>query len=88
MRRIISFVLIVTFSLLMGIILTIPALARDAVQDSYCLQGRQWGYPGNCQFSSYQQCMATASGTDAYCGVNPRRAYGVQRRRGGDRSRY
>src|SRR4030095_14509726 len=25
---------------------------------SYCLQGRQWGYPGNCQFSSYAQCMA------------------------------
>jgi hypothetical protein len=29
------------------------------------------GYPGNCQFSSYAQCMATASGTDAYCGINP-----------------
>ena len=26
--------------------------------DSYCLQGRDWGYPGNCQFSSYAQCMA------------------------------
>ena len=23
--------------------------------DSYCLQGRDWGYPGNCQFSSYAQ---------------------------------
>ena len=32
--------------------------------DSYCLQGHIWGYPGNCQFSSYAQCMATASGTD------------------------
>jgi hypothetical protein len=63
---------------------SLPASAREAVQDSYCLQGRQWGYPGNCQFSSYQQCMATASGTDAYCGVNPMRAYGAQRR-GGDR---
>jgi hypothetical protein len=39
--------------------------------DLYCLQGRIWGYPGNCQFSNYQQCMATASGTDAYCGPNP-----------------
>jgi hypothetical protein len=48
-----------------------------AIQDAYCLQGRIWGYPGNCQFSSYGQCMASASGTDAYCGVNPMRAYGA-----------
>jgi hypothetical protein len=44
-------------------------------QDRYCLQGRIWGYPGNCQFASYAQCMATASGTQAYCGINPRYAY-------------
>ena len=37
----------------------------------YCLQGFIWGYPGNCQFASYEQCMATASGTNAYCGINP-----------------
>jgi len=48
--------------------------------DSYCLQGRIWGYPGNCQFSSYAQCMATASGTNAYCGINPQYAYARQRR--------
>ena len=35
-----------------------PAPA-GTVQDRYCLQGRSWGYPGNCQFSSYAQCMAT-----------------------------
>jgi hypothetical protein len=39
--------------------------------DLYCLQGRIWGYPGNCQFASYEQCKVTASGTDAYCGINP-----------------
>ncbi|WP_083513921.1 DUF3551 domain-containing protein [Bradyrhizobium sp. DASA03076] len=50
-----------------------------AQQDVYCLQGRTWGYPGNCQFSSYSQCMATASGTDAYCGINP--VYAFERRR-------
>ncbi|WP_027571988.1 DUF3551 domain-containing protein [Bradyrhizobium sp. WSM1743] len=44
-------------------------------QDRYCLQGRIWGYPGNCQFASYGQCMASASGTNAYCGINPRYAY-------------
>jgi hypothetical protein len=45
-------------------------------QDQYCLQGRIWGYPGNCQFSSYEQCMVTASGTDAYCGPNPQYLFG------------
>jgi len=45
------------------------------VQDRYCLQGRIWGYPGNCQFATYDQCMATASGTDAYCGINPTYAF-------------
>ncbi|QOZ25252.1 DUF3551 domain-containing protein [Bradyrhizobium sp. CCBAU 51753] len=39
--------------------------------DRYCLQGRIWGYPGNCQFATYEQCVVTASGTDAYCGINP-----------------
>jgi Protein of unknown function (DUF3551) len=49
-------------------------------QDQYCLQGRIWGYPGNCQFSSYEQCMATASGTDAYCGPNPQYMFARQQR--------
>ncbi|MFL6816680.1 MAG: DUF3551 domain-containing protein [Bradyrhizobium sp.] len=52
-----------------------PASAQDF---PYCLQGTQWGYPGNCQFATYQQCLATASGTDAGCGLNPRTAYGVR----------
>ncbi len=58
---------------------TTPASA-EAIQDRYCLQGRQWGYPGNCQFSTYWQCMATASGTDAYCGINPMHAFAQERR--------
>ncbi|WP_213772634.1 DUF3551 domain-containing protein [Bradyrhizobium sp. dw_78] len=37
----------------------------------YCLQGREYGTPGLCEFSSYQQCEATASGTFSYCGANP-----------------
>ena len=61
----------------LGSILIAPP---GGIQDSYCLQGRQWGYPGNCQFSSYAQCMATASGTDAYCGINPQSALARERR--------
>jgi hypothetical protein len=56
-----------------------PAAAAPA-QDQYCLQGRQSGYPGNCEFSSYQQCMASASGTNEGCGINPMRAFAPQRR--------
>ena len=61
-----------------------PAPA-GTVQDTYCLQGQTWGYPGNCQFSSYAQCMATASGTDSYCGINPQYAH---QRNGTYRGRY
>ena len=56
-----------------------PAAQAHPPIDRYCLQGRIWGYPGNCQFASYQQCLASASGTSAYCGVNPRYAYSQQR---------
>jgi hypothetical protein len=60
-----------------------PALSqpRDPYDYPYCLQGRVWGYPGNCQFTTYQQCMWTASGTDAYCGPNPRFAFRYPSRR-------
>ena len=56
-----------------------PAAATEQMQDRYCLQGNTWGYPGNCEFSTYEQCMATASGTDAYCGINPQYAFAHQR---------
>ena len=59
--------------------------ARAQPQDPYdypwCLQGRVWGYPGNCQVTTYQQCLWTASGTDAYCGPNPRFALQYPSRR-------
>ncbi|MCB1393173.1 MULTISPECIES: DUF3551 domain-containing protein [unclassified Nitrobacter] len=44
----------------------------SAENSAYCLQGGERGYPGNCQFSTYQQCVASASGTNATCGTNPR----------------
>jgi hypothetical protein len=61
--------------------------AREAIQDRYCLQGRSSGYPGNCQFSTYQQCMATASGTYETCGLNPMASF-AQQPRNGYRRRY
>jgi hypothetical protein len=77
MRYLASFVLAAVSAL--TIAGSSPASAGQVIQDRYCLQGRQYGYPGNCQFSSYPQCMATASGTTSYCGINPRYAYARQR---------
>ena len=68
---------------------TSPAGAQG-LADRYCLQGWVWGYPGNCQFSSYAQCMVTASGTAAGCGINPLYAFAHRQREGyrDDRRRY
>jgi hypothetical protein len=49
-----------------------PAAAFDY---PYCLQGKQTGIPGDCNYASYAQCMASASGRDAYCAINPRVAF-------------
>ena len=84
MRRHICLIILAAVSALAVVETVSPAAAA---QDEYCLQGRVWGYPGNCQFSSYPQCMDTASGTDAYCGINPQYAFARQRR-GAYRDRY
>ena len=54
--------------------------AYESAPNSYCLQGRAYGYPGNCQYSSYAQCMATARGTFSSCGINPQYAFARQQR--------
>jgi len=45
----------------------------------YCLKGGDWGWPGLCQFSTYEQCWASASGTRSYCGIDPYYAFARQR---------
>jgi hypothetical protein len=62
MRSNMSLAILATVSALTVVGSISPAAAVERTQDSYCLQGRQHGYPGACDFSSYQQCMATASG--------------------------
>jgi hypothetical protein len=47
--------------------------------DRYCLQGPQSEYPGNCQFTSYFQCMASATGKGDRCRENPRYEYARKR---------
>lgn len=47
----------------------LPATARDY---PFCIKGCDYGAGrGDCSFSSYQQCQATASGRLAYCDANP-----------------
>jgi hypothetical protein len=64
-------------------VLALSGLITPASAARYCLQGASWGFPGNCQFSTLQQCRASASGTFATCGLNPRYAYARQRHRSG-----
>jgi hypothetical protein len=59
---------------------TIGSFSPAVAAARYCLQGAGWGYPGNCQYSSFRQCQAAASGTNAGCGINPRYAYARQGR--------
>ncbi|WP_128970849.1 MULTISPECIES: DUF3551 domain-containing protein [Bradyrhizobium] len=80
--RFLPFIVVVTFSVLVGLASGATAAARNRAKhiappppDLYCLQGRSWGYPGNCQFSTYRQCQATASGTYAHCAINPTYAF-------------
>ena len=61
-------------------LMTLAPTVASAHDYPYCLQGRRWGYPGNCQFESFQQCRVTASGTQDDCGINPRFAFAQQRR--------
>jgi hypothetical protein len=67
MRRLLFATL--SLSVLASIVSVAPA---SAARDRYCLQGRHWGFPGSCHFTTRHQCMASASGTGASCGLNPR----------------
>jgi hypothetical protein len=37
----------------------------------YCLQGDDYAGAGDCAFTSYLQCQASASGRTASCAANP-----------------
>jgi hypothetical protein len=53
-----------------------PAAARDY---PYCLEEPGgMGIPGDCSYSTYEQCQASASGRYAWCNINPRVAFSRQ----------
>ena len=54
-----------------------PVAASDRVtpvaasEYRYCLQGDDFAGAGDCEFASYVQCQAAASGRTASCAANP-----------------
>jgi len=72
-KLLISMAIIVASSAFAG------ASPAEAQEYRWCLQGRQTGYPGDCNYQTRAQCLASASGRNAGCGINPRAAYGRQR---------
>ena len=53
------------------VLVAIPTAGATAGGEfQYCLRGCDFGN-GDCSFITYQQCLATASGRDAWCDVNP-----------------
>jgi Protein of unknown function (DUF3551) len=62
--------------------LAILSASAPAQADIYlwCIQGRGVGYPGDCSYATYAQCMASASGRTNYCGLNPLASFARDRR--------
>jgi hypothetical protein len=54
-----------------AVLFSAEASAQFSTQYPFCIQGTD--YPGwnYCTFTSYQQCQASASGTDSECLANP-----------------
>ena len=52
-----------------GASIAMPVIAQEA---PYCIRGCDFAAGrGDCSFATYQQCLATASGRDAWCAENP-----------------
>jgi hypothetical protein len=60
-------------TVLAGFATVTPAAARDY---PWCAQGGGYDYPGDCTYSTFEQCQASVSGRLMACGTNPLVAYG------------
>jgi hypothetical protein len=55
-----------------GMIAAIDSTPAAAANYPFCIKGCDFGGgAGDCSFSTYQQCQATASGRTATCAANP-----------------
>jgi hypothetical protein len=58
--------------LALGSVSAIHATAATAGDYPYCIRGCSFGSGlGDCSYSTYEQCQATASGVVATCAPNP-----------------
>ncbi|ACF03801.1 DUF3551 domain-containing protein [Rhodopseudomonas palustris] len=46
--------------------------AAASVEYPYCIQGKQQGFPGDCNYATFSSCRFTASGQGGSCVMNPR----------------
>jgi hypothetical protein len=71
----------------LALVLATSATSAMAGDYAYCIKGCDFGGGrGDCSFSSYQQCQATAAGRDAWCAPNPN--FNARAEIPGDRSRF
>jgi hypothetical protein len=75
-----KFGFVVTTMLATGLATFASSLPAEAYDYPWCTQGRGVGYPGDCSYQTYNQCLASASGRNLYCGVNPRFAFAQEPR--------
>lgn len=61
-----------------GAALSLGSIEASARDYAYCLTGRTVGSPGDCAYTSYEQCQASASGRGLLCTINPRVAFARQ----------
>jgi hypothetical protein len=54
-----------------GAVVAIGATSAAAGSYPFCLKGCDFGGNGDCSFTSYAQCQASASGREATCAANP-----------------
>jgi Protein of unknown function (DUF3551) len=72
--------LLFALSALLVVASTGPSMARDYPWCARTITNPDFG---DCSFTSYRQCMATVSGQPGECIVNPRIAFGQDRRGSG-----
>jgi hypothetical protein len=59
-------------ALVTALVASSPAAASSSGDGAFCINGFNYdGGLGDCSYSSYEQCQATASGTANSCLANP-----------------
>ena len=58
--------------IMIGMMAAVDAAPAVVGNSPFCIKGCEFGGGvGDCSFSTYAQCQATASGRDAWCATNP-----------------